>query len=81
MNQTAITQHLSEMREKYLDKKSACDMAQGRERSRKMVKIKKKLVTLERERCQKLLGQRDPSQIDAKIEEQKKLYSQCCRQK
>lgn len=81
MNQTLLTQSLTELRSKYLEKKSVCDMAQGHERSRKMAKIKKKMVALERERCHKLLEKRDITHIDFKIEEQKQLYSQCCHQK
>lgn len=81
MNQATITQSLSQMREKYLDKTSTVDMARGQERSRKMMRIKKKMVSLERERCHKLFDKDDLSQIDARIEEQKKLYNQCCQDK
>ena len=79
MNQTVLSQTLTEMREKYLDKRSVCDMAQGHERTRKMMKIKKKMVMLEKERCHKLLDHQDVTLIDTKIKELKDLYGKCCQ--
>ena len=78
MNRSTITQSLSEMRENYLEKKSISGIAGDKIPSRKMVKIKKRLVNLERERCQKVFCNGDASQNDEKIEQQKKLYSKCC---
>ena len=49
--------------------------------NKKMVKIKKKLVSLEMERCQKKIEKRDCSKIDQKILEQKELFEACCQQK
>lgn len=49
--------------------------------SKKMIKIKKKLVALEMERCQKKIEHKDCSKIDQKILEQKELFEACCQQK
>lgn len=42
--------------------------------SKKMLKIKKKLVSLQMERCQRKIEHRDFSKIDQKILEQKQLF-------
>ncbi|KXT82544.1 hypothetical protein [Streptococcus oralis] len=47
--------------------------------SRKMLKIKKKLVMLEMERCQKKIEHKDCSKIDHKIQEQKEIFESCCK--
>lgn len=48
--------------------------------SKKMIKIKKKLVSLEMERCQKKIEHKDLTKIDQKIQEQKQLFEDCCNQ-
>ena len=40
--------------------------------------IKKKLASLEVERCHKLLAKEDVTAIDKKISKQKELFSNCC---
>ena len=47
--------------------------------SKKMIKIKKKLVSLEMERCQKKIEHKDCSKIDQKIQEQKEIFESCCK--
>ena len=47
--------------------------------SKKMLKIKKKLVSLEMERCQKKIEHKDCSKIDQKIKEQKEIFESCCK--
>lgn len=42
--------------------------------SKKMLKIKKKLVALEMERCQKKIEHKDCSKINQKIRAQKELF-------
>ena len=42
--------------------------------SKKMLKIKKKMISLEMERCQKKIEHKDCSKIDQKIQEQKELF-------
>ena len=49
--------------------------------SKKMLKIKKKMITLEMERCQKKIEHKDCSKIDQKIQEQKELFEACRKQK
>ena len=49
--------------------------------SKKMLKIKKKLITLEMERCQNKIEHKDCSKIDQKIQEQKDLIEVCRNQK
>ncbi len=40
-----------------------------------MLKIKKKMISLEMERCQKKIEHKDCSKIDQKIQEQKELFT------
>ena len=47
--------------------------------SKKMLKIKKKLVALEMERCQKKIEHKDCSRVDQKIQEQKEIFESCCK--
>ena len=49
--------------------------------SKKMIKIKKKLVSLEMERCQKKIEHKDLTQLYQKIQEQKQLFEDCCNQR
>ena len=44
----------------------------------KYIDIKKKLASLEVERCHKLLAKEDVTAIDKKISKQKELFSNCC---
>ena len=49
--------------------------------TKKMLKIKKKLISLEMERCQKKIEHKDYSLIDQKIQEQKELFEACRQHK
>ena len=49
--------------------------------SKKMIKIKKKLVSLEMERSQKKIEHKDLTKIEQKIQEQKQLFEDCCNQR
>ena len=49
--------------------------------SKKMIKIKKKLVSLEMERSQKKIEHKDLTKIDQKIQEQKQLFEDCYNQR
>ena len=49
--------------------------------SKKMIKLKKKLVSLEMERSQKKIEHKDLTKIDQKIQEQKQLFEDCCNQR
>ena len=74
---TDIKEKLAEMQAKYIDKQSAEDTLKKVE-NRKTAKIKKKLASLEVERCHKLWAKEDVTAIDKKISKQKELFSNCC---
>ena len=50
----------------------------GGDMEKDAAKIKKKLASLEVERCHKLLAKEDVTAIDKKISKQKELFSNCC---
>ena len=66
-----------DMQAKYIDKQSA-EGTLKKVDNRKTAKIKKKLASLEVERCHKLLAKEDVTAIDKKISKQKELFSNCC---
>ena len=68
---TDIKEKLADMQAKYIDKQSAEDTL-------KKVDNRKKLASLEVERCHKLLAKEDVTAIDKKISKQKELFSNCC---
>lgn len=74
---TDIKEKLADMQAKYIDKQSAEDNLKTVD-NRKTAKIKKKLASLEVERCHKLLAKEDVTAIDKKIRKQKELFSNCC---
>ena len=49
--------------------------------TKKMLKIKKKLISLEMERCLKKIEHKDCSLIDQRIQEQKELFEACRQHK
>ena len=69
---TNIKEKLADMQAKYIDKQSAEDNLKTVYNC-KTTKIKKKLASLEVERCHKLLAKEDK-----KIRKQKELFSNCC---
>ena len=85
---TDIKEKLADMQAKYIDKQSAEDNLKTvynckttkmkKVDNRKTAKIKKKLASLEVERCHKLLAKEDVTAIDKKISKQKELFSNCC---
>ena len=75
---TDIKEKLADMQAKYIDKQSAEDTFKKRLIIVKRLKIKKKLASLEVERCHKLLAKEDVTAIDKKISKQKELFSNCC---
>ena len=70
---TDIKEKLAEMQAKYIDKQGAEDTLK-KVKNRKTAKIKKKLASLEVERCHKLLAKEDVTAIDKKISKQKELF-------
>ena len=49
--------------------------------TKKMLKIKKKLVSLEMERCQKKIEHKDVSKTEQKIAELKQQFETCCQER
>ena len=76
---TDIKEKLADMQAKYLDDANTKPCAKlSEEDAEKILKIKKKLASLEVERCHKLLAKEDVTAIDKKISKQKELFSNCC---
>ena len=75
---TDIKEKLADMQAKYIDKQSAEDNLKTVYNC-KTTKIKKKLASLEVERCHKLLAKEDVTAIDKKMRKQKELFSNCCQ--
>ena len=70
---TDIKEKLADMQAKYIDKQSAEDNLKTVYNC-KTTKIKKKLASLEVERCHKLLAKEDVTAIDKKISQAKMNY-------
>ena len=77
---TDIKEKLADMQAKYIDKQSAEDTLKKVD-NRKTAKIKKKLASLEKERCVRLRDRKDVTAIDQKIAKQKERFTVYCRQK
>lgn len=65
MSQQSVTDRLTHLRQKYLEhpsqrETSICDSPKGE-------KLKKKLMTLEKERCQRKMANRDCQAIEEKM--------------
>ena len=70
---TDIKEKLADMQAKYIDKQSAEDNLKTVYNC-KTTKIKKKLASLEVERCHKLLAKEDVTAIDKKIRSKKNYF-------
>lgn len=84
MDKKYLQEKLAGLRSKYLDSNAGEQLAKkfdDAHMSKKMVKIKQKLVSLEMERCQKQIEHRDLSKIDEKISAQRLLFEKCCRER
>lgn len=84
MDKQFLKEKLDGLRQQYVESthhERAVGILDEARMSKKMMKIKKKLVTLEMERCQKRIEHRDCSKIDQKIMEQKELFDQYCQQR
>lgn len=84
MDKQYLKEKLDGLRQQYVESthhESRNQLLDEARMNKKMVKIKKKLVSLEMERCQKKIEKRDCSKIDQKILEQKELFEACCQQK
>ncbi len=70
---TDIKEKLADMQAKYIDKQSVEDTLKKVD-NRKTAKIKKKLASLEVERCHKLLAKEDVTAIEKKFTSKKNYF-------
>ncbi|MFU2204534.1 hypothetical protein ACMZ62_05460 [Streptococcus pluranimalium] len=75
MSEQSLTERLFELRQKYIDDPVSEELKQGTFEQSK--RIKKKLMTLEMERCQLKMAHRDHRHVDERIASLK----QACRSK
>lgn len=79
MDKEFLEHKLQDMRAKYIG--SVMDKVEERQQDpKKLQKLKKKLVSLEMERCHKQMEHQDCSKINEKILEQKSLFERMCKQ-
>lgn len=84
MDKQYLHEKLAGLRTKYVEsanEETAVGLLDEANMNKKMLRIKKKLVNLEMERCQKMIEHRDLSKIDQKISEQKQLFKEYCKQR
>lgn len=84
MDKQYLQDKLSGLRSKYIESTNGQAVNNFLDEAcmnKKMIRIKKKLVNLEKERCHKKIEHRDLSKIDQKISEQKMLFEECCKQR
>ena len=82
MDKQYLREKLEAMRQNFVESthhERAVGVLDEAHMSKKMLKIKKKLVALEMERCQKKIEHKDCSKIDQKIQEQKEIFESCCK--
>ena len=82
MDKQYLREKLDTMRQKFVESthhERAVGVLDQAHMSKKMLKIKKKLVALEMERCQRKIEHKDSSKIDQKIKEQKEIFESCCK--
>ena len=85
MDKQYLQDRLADLRNRYIESSTNQDGLTNNynqvQMTKKMLRIKKKLLALEMERCQKKIEHRDLSKIDQKISQQKTLFEKCCRQR
>ncbi|WP_304948276.1 hypothetical protein [Streptococcus sinensis] len=84
MDKQYLHEKLTGLRNKYVEsanEETNAGFLDEAKMNKKMLRIKKKLVNLEMERCQKMIEHRDLSKIDQKISAQKELFKECCQQR
>ncbi|KXT73986.1 hypothetical protein STRDD10_01295 [Streptococcus sp. DD10] len=79
MDKQYLKEKLDHLRQQYVESTHTDAQTQLDEKhmSKKMLKIKKKLVSLQMERCQRKIEHKDLTKIDQKILEQKQLFESC----
>ncbi len=82
MQTVTVREKLHQMHQKYLDDANTKPCAKlSEEDAEKILTIKKKLASLEKERCMRLRDRKDVTAIDQKIAKQKERFTVYCRQK
>ena len=84
MDKQYLHEKLAGLRNKYVEsanEETNAGFLDEAKMNKKMLRIKKKLVNLEMERCHKMIEHRDLSKIDQKISAQKELFKECCQQR
>ena len=82
MQTVTVREKLHQMHQKYLDDVNAKTCVKlSEEDAEKILTIKKKLASLEKERCMKLRDCQDVTAIDQKIARQKERFIIYCHQK
>ncbi|MBP2623391.1 hypothetical protein [Streptococcus oricebi] len=85
MDKQYLQDKLADLRSRYIESSTSQDSLISKydqdQMTKKMLRIKKKLLALEMERCQKKIEHRDLSKVDQKISQQKTLFEKCCRQR
>ncbi|MBM7643761.1 hypothetical protein [Streptococcus loxodontisalivarius] len=81
MHEKDLKKVLSNLRQKYVERPADSQETVDQETlsSRKIAKIKQKMVGLEMERCQLMMDRADLTSVDEKIAKQKSLYKKCCQ--
>lgn len=76
MSHLTLTERLDEMRQKYIDERTGNHLESlgSCNDLRQLKKVKKKLLALEKERCQLLIEKKDITAITQKITHLKTLY-------
>lgn len=82
MDKQYLQEKLDRMRSQYVGSTTGEGLATHMQQAishKKMQKIKKKLVSLEMERCHKQMEHQDCSKIEEKILAQKSLFEKICK--
>lgn len=78
MDKKYLQDKLADMRQKYIGSTQEKDLGAAFS-DKKMQKMKKKLVSLEMERCHKQMERMDCSKVQEKFEAQKQLFQEYCK--
>ena len=84
MDKQYLREKLEAMRQNFVESthhERAVGVLDEAHMSKKMLKIKKKLISLEMERCQKIIEHKDSTRINQKIQEQEELFESCRTQR
>ncbi len=82
MDKQYLREKLDAMRQNFVESthhERAVGVLDQAHMSKKMLKIKKKLVALEMERCQRKLSTKIVPRLTKKIKEQKEIFESCCK--